>query len=267
MKGFKGAFFITLAVAVLMAAYIVLSSVGVFNLGSSGSKKSSNDSASYEETGFSSPEDCVETYMEYFQNGDFDGMLSCYAIDTFVDNYDMEKSVERLMSIQPMSTIVLADDDFSRNISVEEIRYNASKMIRGASWYLSSSTFLIDGYAVALEPGDDAKDLIDEYLPSDIQETLSDIEYNGIIDKDDDLFSEYLSRNSDNIEQYFDVCGSDNYECLAVDFSLDGDDYYLFLDLIEYNNKWYISPSTSYLSFIFGLPTNCGNCVLQDDVD
>ena len=44
----------------------------------------------YEGAGFSSPEEAVEAYLEYMNQGDIQGMLSCFAIESYVEHMDPE---------------------------------------------------------------------------------------------------------------------------------------------------------------------------------
>ena len=262
MKKLKSAFIIVLVIAVLLVAYIVLNAVGIINFG--GAKGAGRA----EGTGFDSPEKCVEAYMEYFKNGDYNGMLSCYAIETAVDNFDMEGYVERLQCITPTLNLVLADDDFSKSMSAEQLRYRVFTSIRSASWYLANCNFLVDGLPVALESEGNAKDLIEDFLPSDIQSRLAQIEYNEILDESDEIvercLTEQLKENAKEQSAYF---GSDDYEPIAIDFSVGKDDYYLFLDMLEYDSKWYISPNSSFLSSVYGIPLTQGSVVSQADID
>ncbi len=262
MKGTKIALIITLVITALLATYIVVSSVGILNFGAA------EEPNRVEGAGYDSPEECVEAYMEYFKNGDYNGMLSCYAIETAVENFSMEKYIERLQAINPSSTIVIADDDFSKSVSAEQLRYRIFNSIRGASWYLADCSFLTDGMNVQPESDQSLEDFVDEVLPSGIQETLSNIEYNGMLDENDEFVENYYKdqtkKNAKGQAAHF---GSDDFEPVAVDFSVGKDDYYLFLDMLEYNEKWYIKPDSSFLSSIYGIPYTQGNVISQEDAE
>ena len=262
-KGLVKAFIITLAVALLAVAFIVLNLMGIINLGFGGASKT----ARTEGKGYNSPEECMEAYMEYMKNGDYQGMLSCYAIESAVEHYDMEAYIERLTCIAPTFTLVSKSDEFSTKLSADMLRGSVAKDIRYGTWNLYGSTLFTDGLVVSLEDND-AKDLIEEYIPSDLAECLSGIKYKGIVDEDDDIIADYVSSDNlkDNIKEYKKMYGADEYQPMIADFSLDHDDYYFFGDCIEYDGKWYLCPTNRFWSSLFGITTYEGYITLQENV-
>lgn len=55
-----------------------------------------NHLGTIESRGYKSPEDAAKAYLEAFMNNDIDQMLSTFAVETYVKNFDLEKYVDRV---------------------------------------------------------------------------------------------------------------------------------------------------------------------------
>ncbi|MBP5763128.1 MAG: hypothetical protein J6W48_09170, partial [Lachnospiraceae bacterium] len=52
--------------------------------------------AKLEGDGYETPEEAVTAYAEYLQAGDFDGILSTFAMESFEENYSVEEFYDRI---------------------------------------------------------------------------------------------------------------------------------------------------------------------------
>lgn len=133
-KNFGKAFVITLIVAVLLAAFIVLIFLGIIEFSIKNSRSNRAEGKGYE-----SPKACAEAYMEYMKNADYSGMLSCYAIESVVEHYDIINFVERMRDIIPTYIFVSNEDEFSTEISCDQFRGRVCGIIKNGVWYLAGS--------------------------------------------------------------------------------------------------------------------------------
>lgn len=262
-KNFGKAFVAVLIIAVLLAAYIVADVTGIISLGRN------SKSAKAEGSGYNSPKECMEAYMEYMKNADYQGMLSCYAIETAVEKYDMEAYIDRMQCITPTFDFINTDDEFSTALSNECLRTHVFRTIRYGSWYLYGDTIISEGLTYAMEDDEDASDLIEKWLPSDMAKRLSKIDDVEVVDSDDEIIEECLSKDyiEEQLEKFEKIYGVDDYQPSVVAFSIGSDDYYFMADCMKYGNKWYLCPSNAMLASIYGIAINNGGMTYQEDID
>lgn len=232
-KNFGKAFVAVLIIAVLLAAYIVADVTGIISL--DGNSKS----AKAEGSGYNSPKECMEAYMEYMKNADYQGMLSCYAIETAVEKYDMEAYIDRMQCITPTFDFINTEDEFSTALSNECLRTHVFRTIRYGSWYLYGDTIISEGLTYTMEDDEDASDVIEKWLPSDMAKRLSKIDDVEVVDSDDEIIEECLSKDyiEEQLKKFEKIYGADDYEPSAVAFSIGSDDYYFMTDCMKYGNK------------------------------
>lgn len=259
-KGMLTAFAVTAVVALVAVVFLVLSLTGVLGSGD-------KEPAKAEGAGFESPEKCMESYMEYMKNGDYQGMLSCYAIESFAENYDMNAYVERMQCLTPNANLIITDDEFSKNMSSKQIEQRVNEMIRKGIWNIAQKGLFINGTVVSLDEYDSADALISDMLPSGLQNTLSTITYNGTVDNYSETFSGDFENDSikENEQKLMNMYGSEDFAHAVTDFSVGKNDYYLLVDVVKYNDKWYICPTDSFICSILGVPVYYGNIVSQNE--
>ena len=263
-KSFCKAFIITLIAAILLATFVVLNFMGVFSIGIGASR-----SGQVEGPGYESPKACALDYMEYMKNADYAGMLSCYAIESAVEHFDMVTYVERMQCLSPVFNFISNEDEFEKEMSCEQLRGRVFSLIRNGSWYLAGSDFLTEGLTIPVEDyDDDVKEMMEDKIPSDFKDTLSKIEHIKYLDEDNKLIEKCVDNDikSKSAENQIAMMGADDFAHGIVDFSLGDEDYYLMLEFVEYDDKWYIVPSNSYLSNIYGIAPVTGNITNQDSL-
>lgn len=66
-----------------------------------GEEAADGSAHAFEGSGFDSPEEAVTAYLEAMQEGDVQGMLSTFAIETYVDNVDAQTYLTRMGAFVP----------------------------------------------------------------------------------------------------------------------------------------------------------------------
>lgn len=210
-----------------------------------------------EGNGFDTPEEAVLAFMEALKKGDVTGILSTFAVETFVDNCDMKVVFEGLKSYTPTSFLPLLNtDEYTRDIN---LIYRQKKITDNLiNMYL---TVVLDGWEDAasdyLRPVKDS-----EY--ADINELISDMEstdWMGLLAelnvdaanvyrpeealayKPEEKFDNINKGIADKIEEsisrrraYF---GCDDSTVRVVDVTIDGVDYFLCMEVACYDGRWY----------------------------
>jgi hypothetical protein len=72
-----------------------------------------------EGAGYSTPEEAVRAYIEAFKNADVATMISTFAVETAVANYDLKAQLERLRSFNPhIGQALPASNPFTSDINI-----------------------------------------------------------------------------------------------------------------------------------------------------
>ena len=113
--------------AVIGLAVGIAIGIGLFVILNSGS---SGSSGKYEGKGFSTPEDAATAYIEAYGDGDIDKLVSCFAVESSVENYEMADMLERFESYFPSATIKMPNyGETSKKLNIENKRADIIKTI------------------------------------------------------------------------------------------------------------------------------------------
>ena len=227
--------------------------------------------ATYEGKGFNTPEEAAKAYAEAFANKDINEMLSCCAIESYVDNFDYEAQIERYGAYTPTAfygPVMTGDDEATRQMDIEERKGQlVNHIIRGylrASQPIDSPIFS----GLVLQVGDGK-----EYDADEIVDMLRGA---GTID----------SIKVGDVEEYFDFANTDppetsekflkalkkvfggKVESMVVDLEIDGEDYLLFVDVIQYDDRWYVlTPMGYYGAAYAGMDATSGGVIKVEDFE
>lgn len=208
-----------------------------------------------EGNGFDSPEEAVEAYIEALNNGDIDGMIACFAIESYVDNFDTRAHIERMGVFSPISpfsmTYELSDgSDFDR-----EIRIKARQAQLMSSFYsmLSQQTAHHDGMVIGPMEGEEIDDFMDEMRESDFLNDWKNMKFVEFVEpeKISDIY--YSEQNQKNIEIQAKIYGCEEIKDVCALVEIDGEKYCQFAQCGMYDGAWYIITCNGNLTAILGL--------------
>ena len=91
-KGFGKAAFLLIGLVIGIALTSILSYCLLM-------KNPKNTSEKLEGTGYDSPEKAVEAYVNYLKEGNLKGIISTFAVESYVDNYDMTEHYKYYQSV------------------------------------------------------------------------------------------------------------------------------------------------------------------------
>lgn len=220
----------------------------------------SGASVTLEGKGFKSPEKAAHAYAEALQSGDVREILSTFAIETYVDNLDMEKHLSAsgayVISMGPVG-----DDGYCQDIRLIQRQYQICNIL--SYLYASHSNCTMDGAPISFrkDPYETPADLMEDLVVEDWMKILKNMEIGDVIPAEDivpDMMSESYY---DNLDRQADHYGCDEVIPLAVEITLDGVDYYLCVDVACYDDNWYNLTAGGMLSVILNAGTDTGYLV------
>ena len=227
-----------------------------------------------EGAGFDSPQRAVGAYLEAMKTGDVNEMLATFAVETYVDHYDMAAAIDqtRALSFSAAKQQFQPVDSFTRDLNV--IR-RTSEISESFVWQyevmsgkdvdellqiitLSESSPYDNGAEVAADIvnpdwlGDLDKIIIDEiHELSEFAVHFEDIHY-------DERFTE-------TVKAWGSVYGCDEIRCMVVVLSYDNVDYYFAADVARYGNAWYMLDANGLCGTLMGMTVNSGGMTLTEE--
>lgn len=218
--------------------------------------------------GFATAEDAIAAYLEAFRRGDVDAMAATFAVETYVEHYDVEAAVARYGAyFVSMNQLLRSDDAYTRSVNVARRYASITSEFNEAYFTLTGHEDLFHGTQVVESGGEEA--FMDELMEEDWMAMLKDLEVNGIY-LDDDLtqIDENLDPDDDQMSRallgYTKMCGCEEYSVALVDLTIGGQDYLLSLDVACYDGAWYICQQSGMAGTLLGMSANSGGFALKD---
>jgi hypothetical protein len=224
----------------------------------------------FESEGFDSPQLAAKAYLEGFKAHELDQMISAFSIESYVDHYDLQASLENVHAYVFMHQEfnLPAVNDFSRGFNIqsrkEEILRDTVKQYAAVyninEGYFKNSTLLKD------------EDISDENISSKLIELLDQMDLSsmkilGYIPPEE-LSEEYGSNGRLDIRaQQTKVCGAENVESCVVIFELEGNKYCFCFDAVQYKGKWYIRRLGGSISTLLNIPFDLAGITAIDSLE
>lgn len=273
----NGRFFVGALCGVLTAVLVAgcLASTGILKVG--------QEAKHFEGKGYDSAEDAAMAYLEAFQKGDVDGMLSACAIESVVKNFDFSEayhsgiSYDMLSVPQAYAPYLPAAADFGQYSSAIGIAGKLTERI-------------VETYIALAQPGDEweiqdyeiqdynrhlfslnstenynLEAFVDSVSDGKVLGTIRGMKIGDAVDLDPDLSNtslteqQYQNMFRNEAERY----GAEAFTPVFVEVELDGRDLLFTADAICYDGSWYLVhiSSSFYASYIKG--KNVGGFIEQ----
>ena len=215
--------------------------------------------ASYEGPGSVSPEDAVSTYMNGLAAGDLDAIVSGFAVETFVENFDLRGYLEWIGVYSTSATplLVPAETPFSQALVVEERHGDVIGQI--VYQYLTLSNPELDPSETVVLTDDATLDdfyssLVSAITTIDTSEVGS-FTFVPLTDVDPAVAETYESeRNQTNLDTRRGVLGADEITDLVVRFTVGGQQYLAFFSVVRYGEAWWIEQLGGNFASLVGIP-------------
>lgn len=236
-----------------LAAGVVLTSLIACVVMMFNSKKTP---AKVEGAGYDSAEEAVAAYINFLKEGNLEGAISTFAVESYVEKYDMKEFLEWVQyygiavnSGGHLASTINYDSDFSRELNIESRRSYIIGGICNQVMAIAIESTDEEEFAEAIvERGqytledDDAIDSALEFLATDPK--LEKIELGDRLDEDD-LYV-YAMPQDRYLDNYEDIWASD-IELVTYEVEVGRDDFTLFMYCVCYDGKWYIADFNNYV--------------------
>lgn len=213
----------------------------------------------FESEGFDSPQKAAKAYLEGFKANELDQMISTFSIESYVDHYDLQSSLESVhgYAFMHQEFNLPAVNDFSRGFNIQSRK---KQIVQDIAKQSSAVCIINEGYFRKSTLLDD-EDISDENISSVLIELLNQLDLKsmkilGYIPPE--VLSEVYGSEGflDTKARQTKVCGADSLEGCVVVFELEGNKYCFCFDAVQYKDKWYIRQLGGEISSLLGISTN-----------
>lgn len=224
-----------------------------------------DDDSRLEGNGFSSPEEAITAYVEAMRDGDVDAMIKTFAIESYVDCYNLEDYMNTVYYYDYYNFEVNFPNSSAYQTQVNHYA-RLCTIIRQIRNGYYSLTGIDNSRATQTFTRSEEKD-IEKFLKNleypELDKELSRIKIGKIFTEEDfDYDEDGYSRAMENYS-YLDV---DDLCNLAIEFEFDKDTYYLFMLTAEINGNWYNITTSGVLGNLLGVPAISGGIAPKSDL-
>jgi len=218
----------------------------------------------FEGEGFASPEEAITAYAEAMSAGDVKAMLSTFAIESFVERYDVEERAEALRSYMPYQneTALPENGEYVYQVNVYSHLTALIPQIRNGYYTLIGMEESVPAYRIQKDDADGTlKKLMKQLKFDGFDETLAKMEIGDVLDVDDfDCDEGMLER----IYQNYSYMNLDELQDLAIEVTFDGEDFCLFMLTAEIDGKWYNITPMSPMAIMQSLASTSGGIMERE---
>ncbi|MBR3524924.1 MAG: hypothetical protein IKO11_03665 [Lachnospiraceae bacterium] len=225
--------------------------------------------ARLEGKGYDTPEEAVFSYARYLKAGDLDGIVSTFAMESYLENYSVEESYVKGGTFSPfyasggqLNMMLGYESDLSEAVNLENrrayvsayvLRQSVASMMAGFDDDELSSSYN-DGLMYKISDDENLETVLDFLNTSPGFEGMS---IGGYLDGS-------KSDNTSGLKEYNkrkkNAWGGDT-ENVCMELEIDGRDYVLCMLCVCYDNKWYNAEFGNYFQLALGIsPLTGGLC-------
>lgn len=254
----------------LMLVFIMMAFLGCTTV--TYAKEQAFWNSNYECEGFSSAEEAAATYIEALNDGDVPKMISCFAIETYVDNVNRLATIERLYAFAPTSFDTFPmPTDYMRDLLVAE-RYGSIARQLCYQYLVFAWPEDYDSYSgkpVRFMPDENGKSeeagiFLNAFANSEFNKWIGNIEFVAFENVENlrahELFE--TEANQRNIQRQAACRGCDEIRNMILRIRVDGTDYFQFLECAQYEGRWYVQNIGVNIANLTGLNSDCGGLVI-----
>lgn len=243
------------AISLLLAALLACSGTGLAS------------APTYEGPGWATAEDAVTAYLEAMQRGDLSAMVSAFAIETYVDNYDFAAQLKRLSAYSFVSIIKVPNtNELFRSINIEARQGEAvmAVLLQMLTLHMPDRDFM-SMLAFKTDTIDaDVGAFVEEFAENTGSLSLETLTFGRFIPPES-LSDVYESEmNQANIDRQKAIYGADEQKSVVAVFSVGSTLCALCCDAVRYGEKWYLLSMGGNIGNILGLRYSSGGITAAD---
>ena len=213
--------------------------------------------------GFDTPEEALTAYIEAFKKMDMNGMVSVYAMESFLENLDLEALVEKqqVYSFRTRYNYIPQENPYASALNLEKRRSWITDLVQQQYVTLSGSGLYTEypGMMIQVKDFGDVQNLLDTIFPEKEQGFLENLNLMQFIDpgilSENDLSESFREKN---IEENCSMYGAEDYQCVAASLQLDGKNWLITFDTIKYGGRWYLAEPGGIIGMQMGITAESG---------
>ena len=238
--------FLTGVVALILVA-AVLFVTGIARFGES---KRSGSESKMECEGFSSPEDAVTEYIEALKSKDLNKMISCFAVESYVENFDFQTALEKYRVFQPLNPSSQWPEigDFSEAMNVKKREVSVLDTIT-KQYIVLATNGLPDTTLYSMNDYSDYYEFMSDFVSSRGENNLSEISFGK-------KFISWEQAVQNDSEKYFNdrlsASFADDLVPVFAEIEIDDSNYIIAMNVAEYDGRWYLfEPNIAVDSYMY----------------
>jgi hypothetical protein len=212
--------------------------------------------------GFASAAGAVIAYLDALREADLYGMISTFAIESYVENFDLEANIVRLGVFLPFGVLsgghLPPTNHFMTSVAMQtrQARVTQQIMFQYATLFFPH----LIGENTSLDEDNtqrDAQRIVSELAdPAHIDALMSMrfLSFVSLENVDSQVFQNYISEsNQENIRRDLDILGAQRHETVIARVEIGNEVYLLFYEVVAYGNNWFIRSLNGSASTLLGL--------------
>lgn len=217
--------------------------------------------------GYDSAEEAVRAYVNALNRKDYDAMLSTFAVESYVEHYDLGAMVDRLQAYQMTYTMnITNENELAKGILKTRrmneinsmIEYQYFKIIGVDELLADEGKDLMESFGLAESDFENGSELIGALFQNAKSLDSVSIKAGSTIDPAMLFELYYDPRNVENIQRQKNTIGADALENICMNVTINDTLYYLFADCICFSGKWYLHSFNCNLSSALGMNSYSG---------
>jgi uncharacterized repeat protein (TIGR02543 family) len=225
----------------------------------------------YEGPGFANPEDAARAYLTFLKDQDLSGMLSTFAIESYVEHFNFESFIQRVRSYMLSFPIKLPNtNEYNKELNIGMRRSQISDQIVSQYMYHQTPDQVNDMSPTTFSDNlQDIADFVETFERDTANYLFKDLVIVGILEPDSlsGVFGD--ERNQQNIARVAEYLGVEKKDIanVAITFDADGRRWLFCPQTVRYNNRWYMESLMGNLALLEGLDSFSGGIMIHDNLN
>lgn len=235
----------------------------------------SNQEQIYECDGYDSPEEAALAYANAFSEKDYKAMVSTFAIETYIKNYNFAAMIDRVAVYQGITILEYPIENLD-NMANSILKEKRLSTINNSILYQYAAVkgvreHLGDKYNQPIPVGEgkeytSGKDFVSKVFNKTDLDSVSIIVKGTVTPS---LLTDYYLKadNLAHISKMSNIYGTSDLTDIGVKLSIDGKEYLLCMTCGNYNGRWYNITCQGDLSQILGISADFGGLKVYSDIE
>jgi len=199
-----------------------------------------------------------------------DTMISTFAIESYVGNYNLEAQVERL-GIYMFNKVMPfpATNAYTRRMNIAYRCNQITNQIMYQYMFFNTPDAFNNGEIITLKDHKEVSDFVKKFERDTMGYIFEDLNIVGSI-KPEDMVEIYRSENNQKaIANYARIFGADigDVTDVVIKFKADGESWVFCPGTVRYNGKWYLESLQGNVANLMGSTYHAGGLMRVSSLD